>query len=212
VIITDIQQGTEEWRKIRLGKVTASRVADIIAKTKSGYSTSRANYLTELVLERVTGAPADRYANDAMRQGTELEPIARAAYEFETDAAVEQIAFATHPSLPMCGASPDGLIGGDGLVEIKCPQPATHLDTILTETIPAKYVTQMQWQMACLERQWCDFVSFNPLFPGSLRLFIKRVHRDETVIEELHGEVFKFLAEIDAKLDDLNAAMERRAA
>ena len=212
MIITDIAQGSEEWKQLRLGKVTASRVADIIAKTKTGYSTSRANYLTELVLERVTGSPADRFVNDAMRQGTELEPIARAAYEFETDAVVEQIAFATHPALPMCGASPDGLVGTDGLVEIKCPQPAAHLDTILTETIPAKYVTQMQWQMATLERQWCDFVSFNPLFPGSVRLFIKRVHRDDTTIRELEAEVSKFLAEIDAKLEDLNSAMQRRAA
>lgn len=212
MIITDIVQGSEEWRQLRLGKVTASRVADIIAKTKTGYSTSRANYLTELVLERVTGSPADRYQNDAMRQGTELEPIARAAYEFETDAVVEQIAFATHPSLPMCGASPDGLVGADGLVEIKCPQPAAHLDTILTETIPAKYITQMQWQMACLERQFCDYVSFNPLFPGSVRLFVKRVHRDDAVIAELEAEVLKFLADIDARLDALNEAMQRRAA
>lgn len=212
MIITDIQQGTEEWRQIRLGKVTASRVADIIAKTKTGYSTSRANYLTELVLERVTGSAADRYQNDAMRQGTELEPIARAAYEFETDAQVQQVAFATHPILPMCGASPDGLVGDDGLVEFKCPQPAGHLEAILTEAIPAKYITQMQWQMACLERQWCDFASFNPLFPGPVRLFIKRVQRDDAVIRELEFEVAKFLGEIEGKLEDLNAAMQRRAA
>ncbi len=212
MIITDIVQGSEEWRQLRLGKVTASRVADIIAKTKTGYSTSRANYLTELVLERVTGSPADRYQNDAMRQGTELEPIARAAYEFETDAVVEQIAFATHPSLPMCGASPDGLVGTDGLLEIKAPQAAAHLDTVLTETVPAKYVTQIQWQLACLERQWCDYVSFNPLFPVSVRLFIKRIHRNDEFIAELESEVLKFLAEIDGKLDELNAAMQRRAA
>lgn len=212
MIITDIAQGTEEWRQMRLGKVTASRVADIIARTKTGYSASRANYLTELVLERVTGIPADRFQSEAMRQGTELEPLARATYEFETDSVVEQIAFATHPDIPMSGASPDGLVGEDGLIEIKCPQPAAHLDVLLTDTVPAKYITQMMWQMAVLGRQWCDFVSFNPSFPASCRVYIKRVHRNDLTIRELDVAVREFLAEVDAKLEELSAVMSKRAA
>ena len=212
MIIRDIVQRSEEWRQLKLGKVGASRVADIVARTKSGYSASRENYLTELLLERITGFPADRFQSDAMRYGTEMEPLARAAYSFDFDVEVEQIAFATHPSIEMAGASPDGLVGKLGLLEIKVPQPATHLDTLLSEKVPEKYIIQMQWQMCCVEREFCDFVSYNPSFPPAAKMFVKRIPRDDAMIADLEREVRAFLADLDKKLEELNRVMERRAA
>lgn len=212
MIIRDIVQRSEEWRQLKLGKVGASRVADIVARTKSGYSASRENYLTELLLERITGFPADRFQSDAMRYGTEMEPLARAAYSFDFDVEVEQIAFATHPSIEMAGASPDGLVGKLGLVEIKVPQPATHLDTLLSEKVPEKYIIQMNWQMCCTEREFCDFVSYNPSFPPAAKMFVKRIPRDDAMIADLEREVRAFLADLDKKLEELNRVMERRAA
>ena len=212
MIIRDIVQRSEEWRQLKLGKVGASRVADIVARTKSGYSASRENYLTELLLERITGFPADRFQSDAMRYGTEMEPLARAAYSFDFDVEVEQIAFATHPSIEMAGASPDGLVGKLGLLEIKVPQPATHLDTLLSEKVPEKYIIQMNWQMCCTEREFCDFVSYNPSFPPAAKMFVKRIPRDDAMIADLEREVRAFLADLDKKLEELNRVMERRAA
>lgn len=212
MIIRDIIQGSEEWKQLKLGKVGASRVADIVARTKSGYSASRENYLTELLLERITGFPTNRFQSDAMRYGTEMEPLARAAYSFDYDVDVEQIAFATHPAIEMAGASPDGLVGALGLVEIKCPTPTTHLETLLTEAVPDKYMKQMAWQMACCEREWCDFVSYCPAFPSSARMFVKRIVRDDSMIADLEREVRAFLHDLEKKLEELNRVMERRAA
>jgi len=205
-------QGSPEWLAARLGRVTASRVADVVAKTKSGYSASRANYLAELVAERLTGEPAERFTNAAMQWGTDQEPHARAAYAFMHDADVTEVGFVTHPKIEMSGASPDGLVGGDGLVEIKCPNTATHLDTLLGQTIPAKYLTQIQWQLACTERAWCDFASYDPRLPAEMRLFVQRVHRDNGLIGELEAEVRAFLAELDAKLDGLQRLYGQRVA
>lgn len=201
--MTDIEQGSLAWHSLRLGKVTASRVADVIAKTKSGYSTTRANYAAQLIAERLTGTLAESYSNAAMQWGTEQEPEARLAYEFRTDVEVEQIAFVDHPSIAMSGASPDGLVGTDGLVEIKCPITATHLDTLRDEIIPCKYETQMLWQMACTGRQWCDFVSFDPRLPENMRLYVKRLARDQARIAELEADVSTFLSEIDATVAEL---------
>lgn len=198
-----ISQGSADWFAIRCGKVTASRVADVVAKTKSGYSASRANYAAQLIAERLTGTVAESFSNAAMQWGTEQEPEARLAYEFRTDAEVEQIAFVEHPSIAMSGASPDGLIGADGLVEIKCPNTATHIETLRGQSIPGKYQTQMLWQMACTGRQWCDFVSFDPRMPEEMRLFVKRLGRDDARIAELEAEVTAFLAEIDATVAGL---------
>ena len=208
----DVIQGSPEWFAARLGRVTASRVADVIAKTKSGYSASRANYAAELVAERLTGEAAATFTNAAMQWGTEREPEARMAYEFRTDVEVEQVGFVPHPSIAMSGASPDGLIGDLGLIEIKCPNTATHIDTLLGQAVPAKYITQMQWQMGCTGRQWCDFVSFDPRLPESMRLFVKRIVRDDAVIAGLECEVAAFLTEIDRKVDDLRRIYERAAA
>jgi len=198
-----MEQRSEEWHAIRLGRVTASRVADVVAKTKTGYSTSRANYMAELICERLTGVRGDFYMNAAMQWGVDREPEARAAYEASKGALVTEIGFAPHNSIDGSGASPDGLVDDDGLVEIKCPITATHLDTLLSETVPGKYMTQMQWQMACTGRQWCDFVSYDPRLPEAMRLFVKRVRRDEALIKELEKEVMTFLTEMHLKIAQL---------
>jgi putative phage-type endonuclease len=192
-----IEQGSPEWFAQRMGKVTASRVADVIAKTKTGYSTSRDNYMAQLVCERLTGAVAESFTNTAMQWGTETEPLARAAYEAHADVLVDEVAMITHPTIEAAGASPDGLVGDVGQLEIKCPNTATHIDTLLTQTVPGKYNIQMQWQMACTNARWVDFISFNPNFPEELQVFVKRLDRDDAYIAELEAEVIKFLEEIE---------------
>jgi putative phage-type endonuclease len=199
-----IEQGSPEWFAQRLGKVTASRVADVIAKTKTGYSTSRDNYMAQLVCERMTGTVAESFTNAAMQWGTETEPLARAAYEAHADVLVDEVPMIEHQMIEDAGASPDGYVGTEGLLEIKCPNTATHIDTLLSQTVPGKYNTQMQWQMACTGRQWCDFVSFDPRLPTELQLFVKRVPRDNAYIQMLEEEVKKFLTELDGKITKLN--------
>jgi putative phage-type endonuclease len=198
-----IVQGTDEWFEARIGKVTASRVADIIAQTKSGYSTSRDNYMAQLVCERLTGQKGESFTNAAMQWGTETEPLARAAYEAHKDLLVDEVGFIPHPRILMAGASPDGLVGDNGLLEIKCPNTATHIDTLLSQTVPGKYNTQMQFQMACTDREWCDFVSFDNRLPSELQLFVKRVSRDNMYIRLMEDEIVKFLNELDLKIAQL---------
>lgn len=207
----DIEQGTEAWATARRGKVTASRVADVIAKTKSGYSTSRANYAAQLVCERLTGKTAETYINAAMAHGTATEPEARAAYEFMRDVEVVQVGFIDHAQIALSGASPDGLVGEDGLLEVKCPQPAAHLETLLDGEVPTKYLTQIYWQMACTGRTWADYVSYSPSFPDHLQLFIKRVPRNDARIRELEAEVVSFLGEVEATIAALSK-LDRKAA
>jgi YqaJ-like viral recombinase domain len=210
-----VEQGSDEWKALRVGKVTASRVADVIAKIKSGgYSASRANYLCELVLERLTGRSTEGFVSQDMIIGTLREPDARAEYELRMRCEVEQIGFVDHPTIPMTGASADGFVGADGLVEFKCPKPATHLETLKTGTIPGGYMTQILWNLACNpDRQWCDYCSFNPDFPESMVLFRKRVPRDNAVIAGLEKEVRVFLVEIDREIADLRGRFtDRRAA
>ena len=197
--MSDQVQRTEEWFAARLGKVTASRVADVITRTKTGYGASRANYMAQLICERLTGKQGDTYQNAAMAWGTEQEPLARGAYEALTGLLVEETGFVPHPTITMAGASPDGLI-----VEIKCPNTATHIETLMSDTVPGKYETQMQWQMACTDRKWCDFVSYDPRMPSHMQLFIFRVHRNTETIIELEREVEKFLFELDQKVTTLN--------
>lgn len=200
----EIIQGSAEWKAQRLGRVTASRVADVIAKTKTGWGASRANYMAQLIAERLTGEVQESYTNAAMQWGLDTEAHAREAYEFRTDAEVRSIGFVNHPTILMSGASPDGLVGDVGLVEIKCPNTATHIETLIDREVATKYLTQMQWQMACTARSWCDFVSFDPRMPESMRLSIMRVHRDDTRISELEDCVREFLIEIDRKVGALN--------
>jgi len=208
----EIIQGSDEWKALRLGKVTASRVADVVARTKSGYSASRANYAAQLIAERLTGTPAESYTNAAMQHGTETEPEARDAYCFYQGVTVEEVAFVPHPKIGQAGCSPDGLVGEDGLVEIKCPQTATHLETLLGQAVPARYETQIQFQMACTGRKWCDFVSYDPRMPEQMRLFIRRVPRDDKRISELENEIAGFLLELAVKLSQLNSLYGQEAA
>jgi putative phage-type endonuclease len=202
-MIEMMEQGTEEWFTIRIGKVTASRVADVIAKTKTGYSATRDNYMAQLVCERLTGQKGDSFSNAAMQHGTETEPLARLSYEVATNVLVDEVGFVPHPSIEMAGASPDGLVGEDGLLEIKCPNTATHIETLLSQIVPGKYNTQMQFQMACTGRKWCDFVSFDNRLPEELQLFVKRVPRDEVFIRLIEAEIVQFLAELDDKINKL---------
>jgi len=198
-----IAQYSEAWFTARCGRATASRMADLTARTKSGWGASRANYMAQLIAERLTGVPAESYSNAAMQWGINTEPDARIAYEFRADCDVEPCGFVVHPEIDMSGASPDGFVGRDGLLEIKCPNTATHIDTLLSGAVPAKYAKQMQWQMACCGRVWCDFVSFDPRMPEAMRLFIKRVPRADNDIRLLEKSVREFLAELDDKLDAL---------
>ena len=197
-----MEQRTDDWFAARLGKVTASRVADVIAKTKTGYGAGRANYMADLVVERLTGQKASSFSNAAMEWGTEQEPNAKAAYAAKTGILVEDVGFIDHPTVAMSGASPDGL-AEEGLVEIKCPNTATHLEYIFDGKPPQKYVTQMQWQMACAGKPWCDFASFDPRLPERLQLLVVRVPRDDDYIKMLEQEVTIFLQELDDKLNKL---------
>lgn len=203
-----LEQRSPEWFAERAGKVTASRIADLMARTKTGYSTSRANYRAQLVCERLTGAVEPSYCNAAMQWGIDTEAQARDAYQIFRLCTVEEIAFVNHPTIAMAGASPDGMIGDDGLVEIKCPNSATHIETLLGGAVPDKYVKQMQFQMACTGRQWCDFASFDPRLPENMRLFVKRVERDVAMVEEIEAEVASFLSEVDTTVAALRAQYE----
>jgi putative phage-type endonuclease len=196
-------QGTEAWLLERCGKVTASRIADLMAKTKAGFGASRATYAAQIITERLTGCVAPSFTNAAMIHGTETEPEARRAYEFFADCDVTQVGFIPHPTIGMAGASPDGLVGDNGMVEIKCPTSATHIDTLLTETIPDKYVKQMHFQMMCCDRAWCDFASYDPRLPERMRLWVKRVERDPALCAEIETEVTAFLKEVDGAVGKL---------
>ena len=202
-MIEMIEQRTDEWFAARIGKVTASRVADVIAKTKTGYSATRDNYMAQLVCERLTGQKGESFTNAAMQHGTETEPLARLSYEVAQNVLVDEVGFVPHPSIEMAGASPDGLVNDDGLLEIKCPNTATHIETLLSQTVPGKYNTQMQFQMACTGRKWCDFVSFDNRLPHELQLFVKRVPRDDVFIKQIEAEIVQFLAELDDKINKL---------
>lgn len=200
----DLVQGSDAWLQARLGKVTASRIADLAARTKTGWGASRANYMAQLIAERLTGVPGETYTNAAMQWGIEKEPEARAAYEFRFDKSVIEVGFVPHRIIEMSGASPDGLVGDNGLVEIKCPNTATHIDTLLGGSVPSKYDLQMQWQMACTDRSWVDFVSYDPRMPESMRLFVYRVKRDQAKIIELEATVSVFLDEVSSKVEALS--------
>lgn len=203
-----IEQGSIEWFAERCGKVTASRVADVIARTKTGFGASRANYMAQLVAERLTGTVAESFSNAAMQWGTDMEPEARATYEFFTNATVEPASFVKHPTIGDAGASPDGYVGADGLIEIKCPITATHIETLLSGSVAGKYVTQIQWQLACTKRQWCDYVSYDPRMPATMSTFIQRVPRDPGMIASLEADVIDFLNELRLTVHRLKAKYE----
>lgn len=197
---TKIEQGSDAWKALRAGKVTASRVADVLSKIKSGESAGRKNYRMDLVAERLTGKPADSFTNSAMQWGTEQEPFARIAYETYKGLFVEQVPFIDHPTIEWFGCSPDGLVGEDGLLEIKAPNTTTHLEYIEAGKPPARYIPQMMCQMACTGRKWVDFVSWDSRLPEDLQLFVVRLDRDDAYIQEMEAEVKQFLTEVEATL------------
>ena len=197
-----MEQRTPEWFQKRLGKVTASRIADVMARTKTGPGASRANYLAQLVTERLTGTPTESYKSPAMDWGIEQEAAARAAYSARMGVLVDEVDFVDHPILE-AGASPDGLVGEDGLIEIKCPNTATMLEYIEDRAIPQKYRLQMQWQLAVTGRKWCDFVAYVPRLPEHLQLLVIREPRNEGLIGEIMAEVIRFLNEVRTKVDSL---------
>ena len=192
----NIIQGSQEWLNCRIGKVTASAVADILAKTKTGVSASRGNYLIKLAIQRVTGQIEESYTNEAMQWGIDNEDQARVAYEVASGNFVDQVGFVDHEIIDWFGCSPDGLVDNDGLVEIKCPNSATHWEYFKTKEVPKKYFIQMQAQMSCTDRKWCDFVSFDPRMPERSQLLIIRVPRDNTFIDLMEAEVMEFLIEV----------------
>lgn len=193
----------EAWLQQRCGKVGASSIWRVMAKTRTGVSAERANYMAEIICERLTGQPTESFKSQAMQDGIDREATARSLYEFQTDVTVQLAGWVPHPMMPDCGASPDGLVGDVGLVEIKCPQRAGHLATLLGGAVPDKYVKQVQWQMACTDRKWCDFVSFNPDFPGDLQLYVERIERDDDFIATAEVEVWKFIQEVEQKIGSL---------
>lgn len=200
----NIQQGSAEWLQERCGSVTASRVKDVVAKLKNGKeSAARASYRLELLTEILTGRAAEHFVSMAMDFGIQNEPLARATYELSKGVEVERIGYVRHRHIPRSGASPDGLVGDDGLVEIKCPNTTTHLEYLLSEVVPEEYIPQMAWQLACTERKWCDFVSYDSRLPEEFGLFVVRYERNDTLIGEMEREVEKFIAELNAMASKL---------
>ena len=197
-----MEQRSQEWHAARLGKVTASKVADVVARTKTGYAASRANYMAQLVCERLTGKPTEGFSNAAMEWGVEQEATARDAYSARVGELVTEVGFIDHPTIKMAGASPDGIVGA-GIVEIKCPSTATHIEYLFEREPPQKYFYQMQWQMACTGADWCDWVSYDPRMPENLQLLVVRIPRDTDCITLLEKEVSEFLAELDDKVAKL---------
>ena len=196
-----MEQRSEEWFQARLGLVTASRVADVLAKIKSGESASRRNYKIQLVSERLTGERQETYINQAMQDGIDREQFARDRY-VQQFGEVEEVGFVKHPTLE-AGASPDGMVGDDGIIEIKCPMGSTHTETLMTQDIPSKYVPQVQFQLLVTGRKCCDFVSYNPMFPEHLQIFVKRIEADPVYQKELESEVKQFLEEVDTIINKL---------
>lgn len=200
-----IEQGSQEWLALRAGKVTASKAADVMsAITTAGYR----NYLADLVVERLTGNKTESFTNASMQWGVDQEPLARAEYEVKTGNFVDQIAFVDHPTIVNFGCSPDGLVGDDGLIEIKCPNTATHIDYVMQDKVPTKYIPQIQCQLAVTGRKWCDFVSFDPRLPDGLQILIVRLDRDDEYIEKLEARVVKFLDEVNSAVNGLKEKMK----
>jgi len=203
-----MDQRSSEWFEARLGRVTASRTADVCARTQKGWGAARKAYMHDLAVERLSGEHIASGTGAARRWGQDIEPEAKIAYEFYRDATIVEVGFIPHPSIAETGASPDGLVGDDGLVEFKCPTVSVHLDTLDKEEIAQEYVLQMQWQMCCTGRKWCDFVSYDPRFPEAMRLYVRRVMRDDILIAALEKDVTDFLTELRETVHRLRAKYE----
>lgn len=198
-----MEQLSTEWFEARLGKVTASRVSDVLATRKGQESTVRAKYKLQLATERMTNMKSPSYMNQAMQDGIDREPMAREIYEKLKDVTVDEVGFVQHQKIERAGASPDGLVGDDGIIEIKCPVETTHTTNLLEKKLPSKYKAQVQFQLATTGRKWCDFISYNPNFEPRLQLMVVRVERDDDYIEMIEFEILKFLAEIELLINDL---------
>lgn len=207
----ELIQGTDEWRAARAGSLGASQIHEALARTRSGWGASRDNIKARLVAERLTGAPQDSFTNEAMRWGTDHEPAAREAYSFIKGVSVVEVGLMKHPTIAGSHASPDGLVDDDGLVEIKCPNTATHIATLLGAPIADKYIKQMQWQMRVYDRRWCDFVSYDPRMPVEMQLHIARVDRDDAMIAEMEAAVSEFIAEVERDVAALTATFRKAA-
>jgi len=199
--ILSMPQGSPEWLAARAGKVTASRISDVMAaNTTAAYK----NYQAQIVAEILTGQPQESgFTNAAMQWGTDKEPLARAEYEMFCAWDVEEVGLVLHPTIERGASSPDGLVSSDGLVEIKCPNTTTHLQTLIDKKQPSKYEYQMLWNMACTGRKWCDFVSYDPRLPEDLQLFVHRFDRDDKRIAEIEAAVTQFLSEVDEMIDNI---------
>ena len=212
--IEGLMQNTPEWLMQRIGMCTGSKVADVIGRKKqtkaqiekgevAEYLKGRDDYMWDVVVERLTGRATDHYISPAMEHGTDTEPLARAAYETAMDVDVKHGGFFVHPQMEWFGASPDGLIGTDGILEIKCPTTRVHLQYLKDDEIPIDYAPQMLAELACTERKWCDFVSYDDRLPANMRLFIKRFERNDALIAGMEAEVKTFLEDVILRLGEL---------
>ena len=207
----DLVQGTPEWLAARAGSLGASSIGDALAKTKTGWGASRGNLHSRLVTERITGKPVETFTNAAMQRGNDLEPQARAMYSFRKGVDVEEVGIILHPSIKHSHCSPDGMVGADGMVEIKCCGATRHIELLTGSSPEDRYIKQCLWQMACTGRQWVDLTYFHPDFPDEMQMFVHRVERDESVIADLEAEVSKFLAEVAATVDQLTNTYRKAA-
>src|SRR5262245_57027341 len=210
--MSDLQHDNVDWIKARLGKLTASRFADAVARIKTGWGASRARYIGELVSERLTGEPYPRFRSAEMQRGIEMETQARNAYQFYRDVDIVAVGFIDHPSIAMSGCSPDGLVGDDGLVEFKCPATHTHIATLRGDPITNEYLAQVHWQMVCTERSWSDWVSFDPRLPFEMQMFIQRIGASDAVQQLMENDARMFLAEVDATVAALREQYPARRA
>lgn len=209
--IIDVEQGSDAWFAARAGKLTASRVKALVAKTKSGYSTSRANMITQLALERMTGVVEPTYSNAAMQRGNDLEGEARNFYSFQRDVAITEVGMVIHPEYDFITCSPDGLIDDDGLVEIKCPFSMAKMVSYLEKDAHAKeYRVQLQMQLLVTNRQYVDVVGYDPRFPDGLKMAVCRVEADKEYQEELLSEMLKANTEINELIEKLNKMKESK--
>jgi len=197
-----ILQGTDEWLAARRGNVTGSRIKDVLANGRGGgESLTRKKYIYQIALERVTGITPDSYKSDAMERGNILEPDAVAVYEWQTGNVSDEVGFVYHPTIDRYGASPDRLIGDDGVIEVKSVMPHTHIDWMKAGVVPSEHKKQMQSEMDVTGRKWCDFVSYCPELPIEIQLFVVRLDRDEDFIKEMHEKIAIFLKEVDDMVD-----------
>lgn len=213
MIVIDCEQGSPEWHAARAGKVTASRIANLVRNVANGKpSAMRATYMAELVAERLTGSQEPGFTSADMQHGKDFEDEAARNYAFIHGVDVTPVGFVIHPTIEMSGCSPDRLVGSDGLLQIKCPTTKVHIASLLGSRIEPDYVKQMQWELECTGRAWCDFVSYDPRMPVDMQLHVMRVERDETEIARLRSAVVDFLGELDGMVETLVSKFRSEAA